>query len=218
MKQNHIVLSLLLTVALLLGSTAIQAYKQKKITISGDYTHENTRIIFPESYDSYTREDITFFNKDRSDIEVSYYSDHLIKDPHFTVNIYPAPVAMEYRLKDEFFTRLHAITSAGNQEIKVKTSHLRISKDGYSVIGLSATIIEDNLKTVLVLFECGKYFLKYRISSKMVDTGEIKRISLKLIDRFSPIEIVKKQSLILGADIYVSQGCTTDPSCTLAIL
>jgi len=218
MKHNYAVFTLLLAVALLFGYTATQASKQKRIIISGDYVHKNTQIIFPESFDSYTRDDITSFTKDCSDIGVSYYFDTSKKDPHFTVYIYRAPLAMEYRLRNEFFTCLHAITDAAYPEIQANPKPHRISKDGYSVVGLSAMVSENNLKTVLVLFECGKYFIKYRISSHNVDTSELNAISCKLIDRFSPIDILKKHPLMLGADIHVSPGVTTDTACLLATL
>jgi hypothetical protein len=95
--------------------------------------------------------------------------------------------------------------------------HKKVSKDGYKVLGLSASISTEYNNTVLVLFECGKYFLKYRVSSATADTNILKDISNKLIDKFSPIDIVKKQPLLQGVDVHISPAITTDTICLFAI-
>ena len=207
-----------LFVSLLFGCSASRVYQPKKINIQDDFVHKKTNTLFPINWDSFKRESITIFDKDSTNVGVNYIINNSNQDLKLTIYVYPAPTAIEHRIRDEYFNCLQAIATASNQGINTSPKHKRVSKDGYKVIGLSGTISNQNLKTVLVLFECGKYFLKYRISSSIIDTSVLIDISNKLVDKFSPIEIVKKQPLLQGATIHISPGITSDTSCLNAIL
>lgn len=203
--------------SLLLGCASSRTYQPKRLNILGDYYHKNTMVKFPDKFDRYKREKITSFNKDSSNIGVSYNLSNSNQDLKITIYIYPATSGIEHRIRNEYFDCLQAIATPSNQEINTTPKHVRVSKDGYKVLGLSGTIRNKNLSTELVLFECGKYFLKYRISSSNMDTSVLKDISNKLLDRFSPIDIVKRQPLIQGVDIHISPGITTDTICLFTI-
>lgn len=203
--------------SLLFGCAASRIYQPKRLNILGDYYHKNSMVKFPDKFDRYKRENITSFNKDSSNIGVSYNLSNSNQDLKITVYIYPATSGIEHRIRNEYFNCLQAIATASNQGINTIPKHVRVSKDGYKVLGLSGTIRNKNLSTELVLFECGKYFLKYRISSSNIDTSILNDISNKLLDRFSPIDIVKRQPLIQGVDIHIAPGITTDTICLFTI-
>lgn len=217
-KQSIRLILFVIAISLFFGCSASRIYKPKGLEVIGDYYHKSTMIEFPENFNGFKRENITSFNKDSSNIGVSYIHDNSNHDIKFTVYIYPAPSSIEHRIRDEYFDCLQAIATNSNQWLNTTPKHVRVSKEGYKVLGLSATMNTSNLKTVLVLFECGKFFLKYRISSSAIDTSVLKGISDALIDKFSPVEIVKKQPLLLGVDVHISPAITTDTVCLHAII
>jgi hypothetical protein len=202
----------------LFGCSAYRVYQPKSLNVSGDYYHDKTGIEFPENFSNFSRESITSFSKDSTNIGVTYNFDNLKQDPKLTIYIYPAPVAIEHRMRNEYLECLQAIANVSNQGINTAPKHIRVVKDGYKVLGLSATINNDNYKTVLVLFECGKYFLKYRITSSSLDTSILSELIDRLVDKFSPIDVVKKNPLDIGASIHIAPVITTDTSCLDAIL
>ena len=203
---------LLLTASLLFGCSTSRIYKSREISYRGEYYHNQTMVAFPQSIEGFMRGSITSFNKDNTNIGVSYYANNSLQDPHITIYIYPAPVAMEYRIRDEYFNSIHSISNYANQKIAAVPKQNIIEKDGYRLFGLQATISGNDFKTVMTLFECGKYFIKYRVSSSSSDTSMLNDISSKLIDQFSPIDIVKKQPLIDVATIHIAPGIINDTS------
>lgn len=202
----------------LTGNYAFCTNYMKILDVTGDYKHCTTDIIFPEHYNQFTRDGITAFNRERTDICASYIYDNPNVDIKFSIYIYPAPVALEHRLRDEFYLCLQAISNVQDEEIVTSAEPIKVRKDGYQVIGLSATINKDHFKSVLALFECGKYFLEYRISSSKIDTLVLNNLKNKLTQQFSPVEIVKKQPLLQGVTVHVSPGITTDTISLIAIL
>lgn len=208
---------LLILPSLLFGCLSSRVFQPKRLNVLGDYYHKNTMVKFPENFDGLKRESITSFDKDSSNIGVSYHRSNSNQNLMVTVYIYPATSGIEHRIRDEYFESLQSIATVSNQGINTTPKHIRVSKDGYSVLGLSGVISNKNQSTVLVLFECGKYFLKYRISSTDMDPGVLEDISNKLTDKFSPIDIVKKQPLIQGVDVHISPGITTDTISLIAI-
>jgi len=201
---------LLLTVSVLFGCSTSRIYRPREINCIGDYYHTKTMIAFPQSVEGFVRKNITSFNKDNTNIGISYYADSLKQDVHATIYIYPAPVAMEDRIRDEYLNSLQSISNYANQKIDAVQKQIIIEKDGYRVFGLRATISRNNLKTVLALFECGKYFIKYRVTSTGSDTMMLNKISSNLIDQFSPIDIVKKQPIVDEATIHIAPGIVND--------
>jgi len=216
-KISKLLFGLLFT-SLICGCTASRVFRPRQINVQGDFLHKTTNISFPINWERFKRESITVFNKDSTNVGVSYLFNNPNQDIKFTIYIYPTENGIEHRIRDEYFNCLQAIATVSNQLINTTPKHVRVSKDGYKVLGLSGVISNENLRTVLVLFECGKYFLKYRISSNNIDTSVLSDVSNKLIGKFSPIDIVKKQPLIQGSTINISPGITTDSSCLEAIL
>ncbi|WP_153802497.1 hypothetical protein [Paludibacter jiangxiensis] len=187
---------------------AQEVTKPKKIRAKGDYIHCQTMTAFPEQFETYLRQDIYAFNKGKTNIGVNYQDKQ--KETTISIYVYPAPPAMEYRLRDEYFTCLQSIVNTTKQGIDFSAKVSKISKDNYKLMAISASAQQANSNTVLMLFECGKYFMKYRISSNKSDTSTLRAISNKLIERFSPTEIVKHQPLKPGTTIHVAPAVIED--------
>jgi hypothetical protein len=156
------------------------------------------------------RESISSFNPDSSNIGVTYCADNLKQDPRLSVFIYPASPNDEFRLYNEYFNCLQGVSIASGEELDAVQKPIAISKDGYKLLGIRGTIRAKTFKSVLMLFECGKYFIKYRITSSSMDTSQLNSISTKLIDRFSPADIVKKQPLYIKYNIHIAPACMKD--------
>lgn len=216
MKISIKLITISLTIIIFSSCVSSRYYQPKTISVTGDFVHKPTSISFPNNFERFNRESITIFNKDSSNVGVNYVL-NTKQDLRVTVCIYPASNGFEYRLRDEFFDCLQSIATSNNEGINTLPRPIKVAKDGYKVIGLSTPISNDNFKTVLVLFECGKYFLKYRISSSVIDTSALIDVSNRLLSHFSPIDIVKKQPLLPGIDIHISPGITTDSICLSAL-
>lgn len=206
-----------LAVSLILVGIPLRAYPQRTLYAPGVYYHRHTGVAFPESFDSYTRKSIISFSNDDKNIGVNYLSR---KGLTISVFVYPADAAFERRLRDHFIYCLRDLMIAnqiGANEIKLNPFFY--SRDGYRVPGLQGTVSTMNLKSVLRLYECGKYFLKFRISAVFeADTIALNKIASRLTDLFSPVDIVKAQPLLLGATVNVAPGLVNDSAAVKPVL
>lgn len=211
-------LILILIVSLVFGCTASRIYQPRRIDTQSEYIHKDTRTSFPVEWEGYKRKSLTTFNKGKTNICADYVLSNSSQDIKISVYVYPAPDAIEHRIRDEYLDCLQDIATISNSEIKTSPKHIRVSKSGYKVLGLSSVINSEKYKTVLVLFECGEYFLKYRISSSVADTSVLVDISNQLTDKFSPIDIVRTKPLIQDITIHIAPGIVSDTSNLDAVL
>ncbi|MEI6089845.1 MAG: hypothetical protein WCR42_05300 [bacterium] len=194
---------------LIVGCTSTKVFRPKKIYIEGAFNHK-TKVVFPESFDNFKRTDVYGFNPECTDIGVSYKDIVNKNNIVVSIYIYPAGWAEEYRLRDEYFKCLLGISYSLNTPIDVSHKTIKVAKDGYKVLGLRATIKEYKFTTSVVLFECAKYFVKYRITADNIDSNELNKITTQLIDKFSPIDVVKFDPLKIGIDLHVCPAAVKD--------
>ena len=191
---------------LTIGCATMNSPNSKILSVSGNYIHDKTGMIFPEHFDVFQREKINSFDDDNANIGVSYYS----TDVKVTVYVYPASVALESRLLNEYYRCLKSIAYQKGYGIDATSKIIPITKEGYKVNGIRASIKDENFNSVLLLFECGKFFVKYRISSVKSDTSCLNKISERLANYFSPIDVLKKVSLKLGTTIHIAPVLVND--------
>ena len=106
----------------------------------------------------------------------------------------------------------HYIESSATQKI------VKYAKNGIKLLGLNTTINGNDLRTVFTLFQCGKYFISYRVSSFESEINELNNISIKLMDKYSPVEIVQKQSLKQELGIHIALEMQKDSTYLNVIL
>lgn len=165
--------------------------KPKIINVNGDYIHYKTKLTFPEHIFNFNREDITSFDEKTENVGVTYSSTDNNSTSNLTIYIYPAGSPTESRLTQQYFASLQSIANIHNNGIDITQSIIPYKKNNYAVQGLYAEINDKEVKTSLTLFECGKWFLKYRISTNSKDENYMDTLRTKLLENFCPTEIVK---------------------------
>lgn len=186
-------------------------YSQSKpIKVSGDYYHKKTNAYFPIKIDDYSRSSIISYDKTKENLSVSYSNQTSKGKTTFTIYIYPAGDGSEGRLRKEFKSSLSAITYIDKPGNTIQKSIIDFQKDGYKINGIKAMINDNNGRSDLLLYECGLWFLKLRVSSQNFDSLEIANLENKIIDRFCPIDYVRLSPLNLKADIYFAKAAFVD--------
>ncbi|MCF8355901.1 MAG: hypothetical protein K9H48_15720 [Melioribacteraceae bacterium] len=200
------------TILLFLVSCGISSrlYKPQKIKVDGDYIHYQTKITFPVKINNFIRKEITSFDVNAENVGVTYDLDDKNTFSEFTIYIYPAGAATESRITQQYFTSLQSIANVANKEIDATQEILPYQKDNYKVNGLFAKINDEKIKTSLTLFECGKWFLKYRITTNSSDENYLDSLRNRLLVSYCPIDIVKKFPVNTGTNIYLAPAAKQD--------
>jgi hypothetical protein len=185
-------------------------YKSRTINAKGDYTHQVTKIKFPTNVYDFKRKEITSYDDKEENVGVTYELNNPSTFSEFTVYVYPAGPATESRLTQQYFSSLQSITNVAKKGIGFSQKIVPYKKDNYTVNGLFAKSKYDKLETSLTLFECGQWFLKYRISTNSTDSAYINNLRDSLLEVFNPIEIVKKFPIKPETKIYIAPAAYKD--------
>jgi hypothetical protein len=224
MLRTFTILSLLL---LLLAHSGLaqKPQKPKAIRVKGDYTHIPTSFQFPARIDHYQRTDIVSFNgktADRPDIAVSYQQANATGEPAttFTVYVYDAGKSTEGRLRDEYLASLQSIANIRKKGIHASQYHISEKQNGFTTHGFVADIKNENSRQIsrLVVFECGKWFLKLRISSSVLDTLAFENLQQQLLQLYPPTRLVQQDPLNVKMDIRVAPAAFRDSTMLYAVL
>ena len=62
----------------------------------------------------------------------------------------------------------------------------------------------------LVLYECGAWFLKVKISSRELDTSHIEQLEQKVLEKYDPTKLTELKPLNLKSDFIVAPGLGKD--------
>jgi hypothetical protein len=175
----------------------------KLLKPKGDYTQTSTGTIFPEQIENYSRKSIYSFTKEDDNIEVTYESP---EKTSLAIRIYPAGDGTEGRLRDEYLKSLSVISNAANKTIGFEQNPVRRAGTKCICNGFKAV---SNLKgqgeiTQMVLYECGAWFLKIRITSKNLDSSHIEGLEEKVLNKYDPTKLTELKPLNLKSDFIVS--------------
>lgn len=205
--NNNLILLLLSLFTINLG-TSSPIYQTSELDVDGDYVHNSTQMVFPKIIAEFNRTNITSFDESTTNIGVSYET----KNANITLYIYPAEVAHADRLMQEFYKSLQSIATVSGKEVEATQYPFEYSHKGYTFVGLGAEIGKNDIskKSLLTVFECGKWFLKYRITSNQSDFSALKLLRDTLIKYFSPVDIVQRYPLKQKADIIFAPAILKD--------
>ena len=184
--------------------------QSKLIKINGDYYHKKTNAYFPVKIDEYSRGSIISYDNSKDNISVSYSNQTLNGKTTFTIYIYPADDGSEGRLRKEFLSSLSSITYINKPGNVIQKSPIDFKKDGYKVNGLRAKINDNNGRSDLLVFECGLWFFKLRVSTQNLDSLEFAKLENKIIDTYCPTNFVKQSPLNIKANIYFAKAAFID--------
>lgn len=187
------------------------------VEAKGDYLDRHSGTRFPDTLLGSPRTEIIAFNRDTSNVSASYGALEGMF-PRFSIIIYPAKIAYENRLLREYSNAMSDMTTAIGGKPKITHERVAAMKDGVKLLGLRGRITIGDLNSVVVFFECGKYFQKFYISSYALSMEELVRTSDRLIDEFPPLELVKRNPLKKDVIYILPRQYAEDFTCRLPIV
>lgn len=180
----------------------------KKIKAKGAFIHNQTKMNFPEQFDSFQRQDIFSYDKKKLNIGVSYGNQ---KDQSIiTIYIYPAGDGYEGRLRKEYLKSMQSI--ANLSEKGIHANQFAVRKEGeYICNGFKAIITqEQNKYNSLALYECGQWFLKVRITTNNLDSTHIALLEQNIYSHYDPTKLTALNPLNPKANGYFSKTAFRD--------
>jgi hypothetical protein len=188
----------------------ISSAQTRVINVKGDYFHQKTNTKFPPKIEDFTRTSVIAFDNSKENIGVSYSNQYLSGKTTFTIFIYPSENGAEGLLRREFLNSLKAITFINKPGNIIKKYPVDYKKDGYIVNGFKARINDNNNKSELLVYQCGLWFLKIRVSTQRLDSLEMAALETEIINIYSPSIFVKQGPLNIKADIHFGKAAFTD--------
>lgn len=190
-----------------------QVYTQpKKINVKGDYLHPQTQLTFPVKLDDYEREGIYSFDKKKTNVGITYEDHKDAGKTTLSVYVYPAGAGTEGRLRGEYLFSLQSIANGSNKGVHAIQKNVCYKQEGYTINGYNAWMVNksQSKKSVLTVYECGKWFFKIRITTDVLDSMAIESLKANILDRFQPTTLVKNAPLNPKADIYYGKAAFRD--------
>jgi hypothetical protein len=203
-------LKLLLGSCLLLILSQSSNSQSQVIKVEGDYFHRATNFKFPTRFDNYDRNTIIAFDKKNENISVSYSNINSEGKTTFTIYIYPSRDGAEGSLRSEFINSLKTITFLSKPGNLIKKYPIDFIKDRYIANGFKARINDNNNRSELLVYQCGQWFLKIRLSSQFLDSLNCVDLENKILDIYNPVYLVKKFPLNIMADIHFGKAAFAD--------
>jgi hypothetical protein len=182
----------------------------KKIKVKGEYLNLATGILFPKSIDDYSRIAIYNFDGKQTNIGASYEKILNQKKTTLSIYIYPAGFGSEDRLRNEYLTCLKVSANLTVHLKHAKQHPVSFTDSNYKILGLKAEITDLPLKSILSLYECGRWFFKIRITSDYLDSLQVVNLENKVLETFVPTKLVQIAPLNPKADIYFAKGAFID--------
>jgi hypothetical protein len=186
-------------------------YSQSRvIDVEGDYFHPMTKFTFPVSLDNYNRNTILAFDKNEKNISVSYSNQNSEGKTTFTIYLYPYGDSPEGSLRNEFLNSLKAITYISKPGNIIKKYPVGFRKNEYAANGYKARINDNNNRSELLVYQCGQWFLKIRLSSQYLDSLGCSDLENRILDIYNPLELTKRFPLNLQASVHFGKAAFAD--------
>lgn len=165
MKRLIILFLLFLIPCLCFSQQSIRKIKVKDDT----YLHSQTGFAFPKEINVFNREDVYSFDRKKENVGANYLSG----STKVSVFVYPAYDGYEDRLRREYFRTLEEILASENNEGKHFLVQCVSHQAGqYPIHGLLAEFDYKGQKSLVSLYECGHWWMKFRITdNSRQDTG-----------------------------------------------
>lgn len=184
--------------------------QSRVINAKGDYIHQKTSTKFPTKIEDFTRTTVISFDNSKENIGVSYSNQNSNEKTTFSIFIYPSGNGVEGLLRSEFLNSLRAITFINKPGNIIKKYPIEYKKDGYIVNGFKARINDNNNKSDLLVYQCGLWFLKIRVSTQSLDSLKITNLEKKITDIYNPSLFVRQAPLNIKADIHFGSAAFRD--------
>ena len=179
----------------------------KTIRAKGTYEHMGTSTQFPERLEDFERKSVTSF--DRKDLNIGVTYERPNASTTISIYVYPAGAGTEDRLRTEYLSSMQSVANI-NDGIAATQYPIRFEKEDFKINGFAAELKKTGELSRLGLYECGSWFLKYRVSSSNIDSLGINELITQIEGWFSPSSIASKGLLNPKADINFAPAAFAD--------
>lgn len=180
----------------------IKEIKSKDIT----YLHKDTGLGMPAEIGEYKREGVYAFDRKKKNIGANYRSG----TTKVSVFTYPAYDGYEDRLRIEFFNGLAGIMEAeGLEGQHFEVNCVSFNSGKYLIHGLSAQYTLNYNSSLLSLYECGHWWLKFRITDKK-DSVNLQSIEEQFKNSLTPDILISSSPLNDKFDVYFQKTAFRD--------
>ena len=194
MKRLTILFLFIFVPCVCFSQQRMRAIKVKEDT----YIHSNTGFAFPKEISGFDREAVYAFDKKKENVGADYVSG----STKVSVFVYPADNGYEDRLRKEFFRSLEGILMSEDtegQHFKVKcVSHQSGQR---RIHGLLAAYDYMDQKSLVSLYECGHWWLKFRITDNDRQETCLDSIEVRFRNSLTPERLISSKPLADEFDI-----------------
>lgn len=184
----------------------LKVYSQN---IKGDFKDKATKLIFPQTLDEYERSSLTILNKKESNIRAFYRSAENIEKTNFTIQIYPAGLGTDTRLRNEYLKSIKSIENIA-EGLHLTQYPVSFQNSGFKINGVKANYSKLNLNSCLSVYECGRWFFKIIITTQFLDSLQLVALENRILDVFIPTKLVQAYPLHPKADISFAKTAFVD--------
>lgn len=203
MKRATILFSLILIPCLCFSQDRIREIKVKDDT----FIHRQTGFAFPKEISGFDREAVYAFDRKRENIGANYTSG----STKVSIYVYPAYDGYEDRLRREFFGALEGIATLEETEGKHFSVQCVSHQSGqYPIHGLLADFDHKGEASLVSLYECGHWWMKFRITGRNQQGTCLDSIEVRFRNTLTPERLISSKPLNDKFDIYFQRTAFRD--------
>ena len=179
----------------------------KSVRAKGTYEHVRTSTQFPEVLDVFERQSVYSFDRQNTNIGVTYERPN--SETTFSIYVYPAGAGTEDRFRTEYLNSMQSVANV-NDGIGATQYPIRFEQGDFKINGFAAELKKSDELSRLLLYECGSWFLKYRVTSIELDSLGMNDLVASIEEWFSPSLVASRGLLNPKADISFAQAAFAD--------
>jgi hypothetical protein len=186
-----------------------QKQKSSDLKISGDYTHQYTKTVFPKFWTGFTRETVRSYDSQNKNIGISYIQQTSKKSKTvISLYVYPFNEVDNHLLRDEFLSYQHALNQNSSIGIEMKPLFSKLSDDQFTVNSVYS-VFKNSLgepdffkgvkyadkQSMLAIYECGGWRFKIRVTSDDMTAEQLQELKKKIEKYFDVLAIAAVKPL-----------------------
>ena len=161
----------------------------KSIRAKGTYEHTSTSTQFPEMLEAFERQYVYSFDRQNTNIGVTYERPN--SGTTFSIYVYPEGAGTEDRFRTEYLNSMQSIANV-NDGIGATQYPIRFEESDFKINGFASELKKMNELSRLLLYECGSWFLKYRVTSIELDSLAMNDLITNLEEWFPPSKVASR--------------------------
>ena len=199
---------LLFSILAVLSCACYPQYYQKKIKCKNqDYVHGKTGLSFPVELEGLGRESIYAFDRKKDNVGANYEDGQL----KVSVYVYPTGDGYEDRLRRSFVNCLAAVSASDHFAVqKFEMDYTSFHSGKHLIHGYRSVFRHRDKFSLLSLYECGQWWLKFRISSASSDADKLIAAEEKLRTDFDAGAMIESAPLSNVFSLYFQKTAYCD--------